>query len=134
MGLLLSALVPLLYYLIQYDSIDFESPMFPRIAPFLSVLFFSIAVLCFVYAFVSIISGKRLLQYQNSGRSRQDGRFLMGVVLYEDLFRDLSYWQAYWEKLKQTLLSQKRDTKPLRRKKPRSPQTKPPPFRPRRRR
>ena len=42
--------------------------MFPRIAPFLSVLVFSIAVLCFVYAFVSIISGKRLLQYESSGR------------------------------------------------------------------
>ena len=69
-----------------------------------------------------------------SRTSLQDGRFLIGNVLHEDLFRDLSYWQAYWEKLKQTLLNQKRDAKPLRRKKPRPPQTKTPPFRPRRRR
>ncbi len=55
-GLLLTALVPLFYYLIQYDAIEFDSPMLPRIAPFLSVLFFSLALLCFVYVFVSIIS------------------------------------------------------------------------------
>lgn len=69
-----------------------------------------------------------------SRTNKLDGRFLMGIVLYEDLSRDLSYWQAYWEKLKQTLLNQKRDAKPFRRKNPRPPQTKPPPFRPRRRR
>ena len=69
-----------------------------------------------------------------SRTNQLDGRFLMGIVLYEDLSRDLSYWQAYWEELKQTLLNQKRDAKPLRRKKPRPPQTNPPPFRPRRRR
>ena len=68
LGLLLSALVPLFYSLIQYEVVEFDSPMLPRIAPLLSVLFFGLAVLCFVYAFVSILSGKRLLQYQNSGR------------------------------------------------------------------
>jgi hypothetical protein len=69
-----------------------------------------------------------------SRTNQLDGRFLIGIVLYEDLSRDLSYWQAYWEKFKQTLLNQKRDAKPLRRKKLRPPQTKPPFFRSRRRR
>ena len=68
LALLLTALVPLLYYLFQSEAIEFESSMLPRIAPFISVLLFGLAVLCFVYAFVSIISGKRLLQYESSGR------------------------------------------------------------------
>ena len=69
-----------------------------------------------------------------SRTSQLDGRFLMGILLYEDLSRDPSYWQAYWEELKQILPNQKRDAKPVRRKKPRPPQTTSLPFRPRRRR
>ena len=54
--------------------------MLPRLIPVISVLLFVIAVVCFVYAFVSIISGKRLLQYQNSGRI---GTMVIGAL---DLF------------------------------------------------
>ena len=70
-GLLLTFLAPLLYYLIQYEAveIEFENPtLIPQIAPIISVLLFGIALVCLVYAFVSILSGKRLLQYKNSGR------------------------------------------------------------------
>ncbi|MFX1286099.1 MAG: zinc-ribbon domain-containing protein [Promethearchaeota archaeon] len=67
-GLLMASFVPLFYYLMRYEVIEFEEPMVPRLIPVISVLIFVIAVVCFVYAFVSILSGKRLLQYQNSGR------------------------------------------------------------------
>jgi len=42
----------------------------PELFPFLSALLVGFAVLCFVYAFASILSGKKLLQYDNSGRIR----------------------------------------------------------------
>ncbi len=67
-GLLLTAVIPLFYYLVQYEVVEFDTPMVPRLIPVISVLIFVIAVVCLVYAFVSILSGKRLLQYQNSGR------------------------------------------------------------------
>ncbi|MHA2244905.1 MAG: zinc-ribbon domain-containing protein [Candidatus Hodarchaeales archaeon] len=69
-GFLIAAVVPLIYYLIQSDVIEFEtdSSMLPRIVPFISVILFGVALLILVYAFVSILSGKRLLQYKNSGR------------------------------------------------------------------
>ncbi|MHA2156496.1 MAG: hypothetical protein ACXABU_14215 [Candidatus Hodarchaeales archaeon] len=70
-GVLLACCVPLLFYLLRSDFIELESEnpeILSSIAPFLSVLLFGIALICLVYAFVSIISGKRLLQYENSGR------------------------------------------------------------------
>ena len=70
-GLLLTVCVPLLFYILRSDVIEFETEnpeILTRIAPFLSVVLFVIALVCLAYAFVSIISGKRLLQYENSGR------------------------------------------------------------------
>jgi exosortase/archaeosortase len=69
-GLLLAAVVPLLFYLIRSDVLEFDTDMsmLLRIAPFISVILFVIALLFLLYAFVSILSGKRLLQYNNSGR------------------------------------------------------------------
>ncbi|MFX0206209.1 MAG: zinc ribbon domain-containing protein [Candidatus Hodarchaeota archaeon] len=70
-GLLLTCCVPLLFYVLRSDFIEFETEnpeILSRIAPFLSVVLFGIALICLIYAFVSIISGKRLLQYENSGR------------------------------------------------------------------
>ncbi|MFX0152604.1 MAG: hypothetical protein ACFFAJ_17605 [Candidatus Hodarchaeota archaeon] len=45
-----------------------ENSVPPELIPFLAVLLGGIGVICFVYAFVSILSGKKLLQYENSGR------------------------------------------------------------------
>ena len=75
-GLALTCIVPLIYYLLSSEAIDFnamdveiDNPvLFHKLLPFVSVVVFIIALVFFVYAFVSIISGKRLLQYQNSGR------------------------------------------------------------------
>ena len=70
-GLLLASIVPLVYYLLQSEAIEFEMEnpeLFYKIIPFISVILFGIALLCFIYAFVSILSGKRLLRYENSGR------------------------------------------------------------------
>jgi hypothetical protein len=64
-GSLLILVVPLLDYALQFET---ENSVPPELMPFLSVLLVGIAVVCFVYAFVSILSGKRLLQYDNSGR------------------------------------------------------------------
>ncbi|MFX0125260.1 MAG: zinc ribbon domain-containing protein [Candidatus Hodarchaeota archaeon] len=70
-GLLLTCLVPLIYYLLRSEAVEFEvenPELFYKIVPFISVVLFVVALICLLYAFVSIISGKRLLQYQNSGR------------------------------------------------------------------
>lgn len=57
--------------------IEFDSPMVPGLIPVISVLVFVIAVVCLIYAFACILSGKRLLQYQNSGRV---GTMVIGVL------------------------------------------------------
>jgi hypothetical protein len=75
-GLLLACISPLIYYVLSTEAIDFramdvevENPaLLHKILPFVSVLIFIIALVILLYAFVSIISGKRLLQYENSGR------------------------------------------------------------------
>lgn len=70
-GLLMAAVVPLIYYLLRTEAIEFEMEnpeLFYKIIPLISVIIFGIALLCFVYAFVCIISGRRLLRYENSGR------------------------------------------------------------------
>ena len=58
-GLILVLVVPLLEYALQYEP---EASVPPEVLPFLSTLLVGIAVVCFVYAFVSILSGKRLMQ------------------------------------------------------------------------
>ncbi|MFX0052932.1 MAG: hypothetical protein ACFE8U_16775 [Candidatus Hermodarchaeota archaeon] len=64
-GLVLLLVVPLLNYALQFDT---ENSVPPELIPFLAMLLGGIAVICFVYAFVSILCGKKLLQYENSGR------------------------------------------------------------------
>ena len=66
-GVLIAFLVPLVFYLLR-SEIEFDTPMMSRMFPFISVLLFGVAVLFFVYAIVSIVSGKKLLNYENSGR------------------------------------------------------------------
>jgi hypothetical protein len=75
-GLVLVCLVPLIYYVLSNEVIDFRSmdveidnpALLQKLLPFVSVFIFIIALVCLIYAFASIISGKRLLQYENSGR------------------------------------------------------------------
>jgi hypothetical protein len=68
-GLVLLLVVPLLNYALQFDTENSIPPeLMPELMPFLAVLLGGIAVICFVYAFISILSGKKLLQYENSGR------------------------------------------------------------------
>jgi hypothetical protein len=76
-GLVLACLSPLIYYVLSSEAIDFSAmdaemidnpALLQKLLPFVSVLIFIIALICLLYAFVSIISGKRLLQYENSGR------------------------------------------------------------------
>lgn len=75
-GLALVCIVPLIYYVLSTEAIDFRSmdieidnpALFHKILPFVSVVVFIVALVFLIYAFVSIISGKRLLQYENSGR------------------------------------------------------------------
>ncbi|MFX0174024.1 MAG: hypothetical protein ACFE9L_19230 [Candidatus Hodarchaeota archaeon] len=68
-GFVLLLVVPLLNYALQFDIENSVPPeLIPELMPFLAVLFGGIAVICFVYAFVSILSGKKMLQYDNSGR------------------------------------------------------------------
>ena len=75
-GLVLVCIVPLIHYVLRTEAIDFRSmdveienpALLNRILPFISVFIFILALVFLIYAFASIISGKRLLHYENSGR------------------------------------------------------------------
>jgi hypothetical protein len=69
-GFLILALAPLMYYIVRSGILeDVESQaMLLKVAPFISVILGGVALLILAYAVVSIISGKRLMKYENSGR------------------------------------------------------------------
>ncbi|MFW9779806.1 MAG: hypothetical protein ACFFE8_13205 [Candidatus Heimdallarchaeota archaeon] len=69
-GMALLALAPLFNVLLRSGLIEEPETqvILMKIAPFLAVILFGVALVCLVYAFASIISGKRLMKYENSGR------------------------------------------------------------------
>lgn len=68
-GLFVTFFVPFLFYVLR-DEISAEVGEYTsvNVIALVSVLVFGIGLLLFVYAFASIISGRKLLQHKNSGR------------------------------------------------------------------
>lgn len=62
-ALLVTFIVPLVFYSLSYS--DYSSTSLVRVV---SILIFGVAVLLYILAFACIISGRKLLQYKNSGR------------------------------------------------------------------
>ena len=71
-GLVLTLLVPLVYY-----AVSQESPSDLYIVRFVSIFLFGLALLLYIFALATIISGRKLMQHKNSGRI---GTMIIGVL------------------------------------------------------
>ena len=71
-ALLVTVVVPLVFYGLRYAN---DVP--PYLLRFVIVLIFGIALLLYIFAFACIISGRKLLQYKNSGRI---GTMIIGAL------------------------------------------------------